>query len=261
MRLINKVALITGATSGMGRATAVLFAREGAKVVLVGRRAPLGQEVVNSIRMEGGEAIFVHGDVSKSCDAEQAVRRAVEEYGGLNVLFNNAGINQSVKTSPHEEPEKDWDQIIDVNLKGTFLFTKYAVPEMRNAGGGSIINNSSVLDNQAADSSSSAYHASKGGVGALTRQSAVVYAQDRIRVNCIQPGSIATEMSEVPWDSLDDPGIVARFQLYQPLPIMGHPRHVASAALFFASDESEFITGTSLLVDGGMSAKYDSGIS
>lgn len=256
MRLKNKVALITGATSGMGRAAAVLFAREGAKVVLFGRRSNLGEDITSEIKSEGGEATFIKGDVSIARDAERAVRFTVDTYGKLDVLFNNAGIMLDRNTPLEQEPEKDWDRVIDVNLKGTFLFTKYAIPEMRKAGGGSIINNSSVLDGQANPDSAASYHASKGGVGSLTRQAALHCASDRIRVNCVQPGAIATEMSNVKWDQLDAPEVVARFEHSQPLPHMGHPMDVAYAALFFASEESAFITGVSLLVDGGKSAKY-----
>lgn len=256
MRLKDKVAVITGATSGMGRATAVLFAREGAKVVLTGRRKELGEEVTRGITDEGGEAIFVHGDVSRAEDVQRMIKAAVDTYGKLDVLFNNAGINDHASGRPDQEPEETWDRIIDVNLKGTFLGIKYAVPEMRKVGGGSIINNSSVNDSHADDVSMSSYHASKGGVTALTRKAAVVYAAENIRVNAVNPGPIATEISGIPWEKLEDPEVIEIRKKRQPLPRMGHPMDVAYAALYFASDESAFVTGVSLIVDGGRSALW-----
>lgn len=256
MRLKDKVAVITGATSGMGRASAVLFAREGAKVVMTGRRRELGEEIAGGIKADGGEVLFVQADVSQAGDVQKIIKAAVDTYGRLDVLFNNAGINGHAESRPDQEPEDVWDQVIDVNLKGVFLGIKYAVPEMRKAGGGSIINNSSVNDVQADDVSSSSYHASKGGVTALTKKAAVVYAADNIRVNAVNPGPIATEMSDIPWDKLDDPEVIAMRKKRQPLPRMGHPMDVAYAALYFASDESAFITGATLLIDGGQSAAY-----
>ncbi|MCH8089393.1 MAG: glucose 1-dehydrogenase [Chloroflexi bacterium] len=256
MRLKGKVAVITGATAGMGRASAVLFAREGAKVVMCGRRKELGEEIAKGIREEGGEVIFVQADVSKSEDVKRVIKAAVDTYGKLDVLFNNAGINHHEKGDPDQEPEEVWDNIIDVNLKGVFLGIKYAVPEMRKVGGGSIINNSSVNDTQADEVSMSSYHASKGGVTALTKKAAVVYAVDNIRVNAVNPGPIATELVDITWDQLNDPEIIEMRKTKQPLRRMGHPMDVAYAALYFASDESAFVTGATLLIDGGQSAAY-----
>lgn len=256
MRLENKVALITGAASGMGRAAAELFATEGARVVMVGRRQAQGEEVAADIRANGGDAVFVRADVSVEDDVRQAVQAAVDKFGKLDVLLNNAGINQTTRSRPDEESTESWDQIMGVNLRGAFFCIKYAVPEMRKAGGGSIINTSSVLDRQADDHSAASYHASKGGLTALTLKCAVVYAEDNIRANCIQPGAIATEMSRVNWDELDDPELIERRSKPQPLKRMGHPMDVAYAALYFASDESAFVTGATLLVDGGQSASY-----
>lgn len=256
MRLENKVALITGAASGMGRAAAELFAAEGAKVVMLGRRQAQGEEVAGVITASGGDAIFVRADISVEDDVRRAVEAAVGKYGKLDVLFNNAGINQTAQGRPDEEPTDSWDQIMGVNLRGAYFCIKNAVPEMRKAGGGSIINNSSVLDSQADDNSAASYHASKGGLTALTLKCAVVYAEDNIRANCIQPGAIATEMSRITWDNLDDPDLIERRSKAQPLKRMGHPMDVAYAALYFASDESAFVTGATLLVDGGQSASY-----
>ena len=256
MTLKGKVAIVTGATAGMGRAAAELFAREGARVVLCGRRESLGQEIVDVIKGRGGEATFVTADVAKAEDVKRVVDTTVATYGKLDVLFNNAGINEHAEGDPDKEPEEIWDRIIDVNLKGTFLGIKYAVPEMRKAGGGSIINNSSVNDVQADMVSMSSYHASKGGVTAMTKKAALAYAADNIRVNAVNPGPIATEMVDIPWDKLTDPDIVADRKTKQPLNRMGHPMDVAYAALYFASDESAFVTGATLLIDGGQSAAY-----
>ena len=255
MRLDGKVAIITGATAGMGRAAAELFAEEGAKVVLCGRREKLGQEIVDVIKGRGEEATFVTADVANAEDVKKVVNAAIETYGKLDVLFNNAGIDYSGYGQTDQEPEDTWDHVIDVNLKGTFLGIKYAVPEMWKAGGGSIINNSSVNDSQAGVSTSS-YHASKGGVTALTKKAAVVYAGDNIRVNAVNPGPIATEMVDIPWDKLTDPDTIETRIRLQPLRRMGHPMDVAYAALYFASDESAFVTGATLLIDGGQAAAY-----
>ena len=255
MRLDGKVAIITGATAGMGRAAAELFAEEGAKVVLCGRREKLGQEIVDVIKGRGGDATFVTADVANAEDVKKVVNAAIETYGKLDVLFNNAGIDYSGYGQTDKEPEDVWDHVIDVNLKGTYLGIKYAVPEMRKAGGGSIINNSSVNDSQAGVSTSS-YHASKGGVTALTKKAAVVYAGDNIRVNAVNPGPIATEMVDIPWDKLTDPDTIETRIRLQPLRRMGHPMDVAYAALYFASDESAFVTGATLLIDGGQAAAY-----
>ena len=224
MRLDGKVAIVTGATAGMGRAAAELFAEEGARVVMCGRRESLGQEVVDVIKGRGGEATFVKANVASEEDVQKVVDTAVGSYGRLDVLFNNAGTDTGWLDDPAQEAEEDWDRVIDVNLKGTFLCMKYAVPEMRKVGGGSIINNSSVWDVQAPLSSSPSYHASKGGVTALTKKAAVVYAADNIRVNAVNPGAVATEMVDIPWDKLDDPDVIESRKKLQPLPRMGHPQ-------------------------------------
>ena len=165
--------------------------------------------------------------------------------------MNNKGVSR-----PDQESEDQWDALMNVNLKSAYLFIKYVAPVMRENGGGSIINNSSVLDSLVADSSSTSYHVSKGGLKMLTKKCAVAYASDNIRCNSIQPGAIATEMSLVPWDNLEDPDVIQGRERMQPLVRMGHPNDVAFAALYFASDESAFVTGAELLVDGGQSVKY-----
>ena len=255
-RLEGKVAIITGGASGMGRAAAELFAREGAKVAIGGRRIEKGEIVVDGIRKEGGSAIFVHTDVSKTENVRNLIGKTVSEYGTIDVLFNNAGINNLSEGDPHNEDEFLFDEVMDVNLKGAFLCTKYVVPHMIKRGGGSIINNSSVLDARANSTSSTSYHVSKGGLAMLTKKSAVSYAKYNIRVNSVQPGAIATEMSGIDWDKLQDESLINSRKKLQPIERMGHPEDVAYAALYFASDESNFVTGASLLIDGGTSAVY-----
>ena len=256
LRLEGKVAIITGGTSGMGRAAAELFSKEGAKVAIAGRRIEKGEMVADGIRKKGGSAIFVQTDVSNTEDVKKLIEKTISEYGTIDVLFNNAGINNSGEGDPHNEDELLYDEIMGINLKGAFLCTKYVVPHMIKGGGGSIINNSSVLDSLVADSSSTSYHVSKGGLKMLTKKCAVAYASDNIRCNSIQPGAIATEMSLVPWDNLEDPDVIQGRERMQPLVRMGHPNDVAFAALYFASDESAFVTGAERLVDGGQSVKY-----
>ena len=255
MRLEDKVVIVTGGGSGMGRASSVLFAQEGAKVVVAGRREKEGNLVVDEI-LEEENAIFVKTDVSIEADVQNLIEMTILKFGKIDVLFNNAGVNSREKGEVHNENIETLNNIIDVNVKGTFLCIKYVIPHMIKNGGGSIINNSSVLDSQAIKGTSTAYHMSKGGVAMLTKKSAVDYAEFNIRVNSIQPGAIATEMSSVPWNNLNDESIIAKRKKLQPLNRMGHPVDIAYAALYFASDESVFVTGSTLLVDGGTSASF-----
>ena len=256
MRLQNKVAIITGGSSGMGRATAELFASEGCSVVIAGRRKSVGIEVAEGIQSNGGNCIFVNADVSLSEDVETMVNTAIDKFGKIDILFNNAGINNPSQKDPHEEDEHLYESVLDTNLKGAFLCTKYTVTKMIEKRSGTIINNSSVLDSKAAHSSSTSYHVSKGGMAMLTKKSSISYARYNIRVNSIQPGAIATEMSGVKWENLEDKSINDKRSKMQPIGRMGHPTDVAYAALFFASDESTFVTGATLVVDGGTSAAY-----
>ena len=256
MRLKNKVAIITGGTSGMGKATAILFAKEGAKVVICGRRSDLGEQIAKGIRNENGNAVFIKADVSKEKDVQELIKNSVSEFSKIDVLFNNAGINEKKMCIVTDETKNSWDKILDVNLSGMFLMIKYVIPEMVKVGKGSIINNSSVLSFQANKVPSTSYHASKGAVTSLTKKVAIDYAQNKIRVNAIHPGSIATEMTGVDWGNLDESNVIVDFKQKQPLPHMGHPIDIAYAALYLASDESAFVTGTTLTVDGGQSSFY-----
>ena len=256
MRLKDKTALITGGTSGMGRAASELFAEEGCRIIIAGRREKIGKQIASNIKKNGGEAIFFATDVSKKDQVKNLVDSSVDTYKKIDVLFNNAGINRHDNGGPHTEDEDTFDEVIGVNLKGAFLCTKYVVPIMMENEGGSIINNSSVLDSRVTRSSTTSYHVSKGGLAMLSRKTAIEYAQYNIRANTIQPGAIATEMSGITWEELDDPDVINRRKRIQPLKRMGHPMDVAYAALYLASDEAAFVTGASILVDGGTSALY-----
>lgn len=248
MRLANKVAIITGAASGLGQATALLFAKEGAKVVVADVNETGGVETVDQIRSAGGEATFVRTDVTSAKDAEAMVKSTIDAYGKLEVLFNNAGI--AMRLPVVELPEVDWDRCIDINLKGVYLGSKYAIPEMINNGGGSIINMASIFGIVGARTRA-AYAASKGGVVNLTRSMALDYAPYKIRVNCICPGFVETPLFK---------GVVKSQEEYQalvsthPMGRLGTPMDVAYGALYLASDESAFVTGIALPIDGGYTA-------
>jgi len=253
MRLKDKVALITGAGSGIGRATAILFAKEGAKVVVVCRTSSTGEETVKIIRNYGGEAVFVRGDVSNAYDAEKMIISATDKYGKLDILFNNAGIN--LKAPITEIEENEWDQIVNINLKGVFLGCKYAIPIMVKHGGGVIINTASVFGFVGAPNYS-AYCASKGGVIALTKALALELAPYNIRVNCICPGITETPMVQKIWMASGKPDKVRESRIkMHPLGRLGKPDDVAYAALYLASDESSFVTGSAIFVDGGYAAQ------
>lgn len=250
-RLLNKVALVTGATSGIGKATAALFAKEGAKVAIAARREDEGQQVVRAIRELGGEAIFVKTDVAKADDCAAAVARTVAAFGKLDIAFNNAGITSFGKPTADTD-EQAWDAVIDVNLKGTFLSMKYEIPEMLKAGGGSIINMSSAYGLIGSTFGACSYHASKHGVIGLTKAAALEYAKEKLRVNAVCPAFVATEMIG---DFLEeDAGHAALLASLHPVGRMGTLEDMAEAVVFLASDASTFITGTTLSIDGGMGA-------
>lgn len=252
MRLRDKVALITGGTSGIGEATALLFAREGAKVVITGRNEKRGREVVNRVASEGGQAKFVQIDVRLSEDCKRAVEATIDTYTRLDILFNNAGVFFAHNVL--DCTEEEWDLQIDVNLKGTFLMSKYALPEMIAQGGGVIVNNSSGWGLVGGDKAV-AYCASKGGVVLLTKAMAIDHGREGIRVNCICPGDVETPM--LPED--------ARFRglkweeyiagcANRPMGRVGTADEIAKVALFLASDDSSFMTGAAIAVDGGGTA-------
>src|SRR5437868_6675399 len=252
MRLLNKVALITGGTSGIGEATALLFANEGAKVTITGSNEERGSEVTDLILKGGGQAIFIQTDVSKADDCRRAVDETVRAFGRIDILFNNAGV-----FFPHTAldcSEEEWDLQVDVNLKGTFLMSKFALPGMIAQGSGVIINNSSGWGIVGGDAAV-AYCASKGGVVMLTKAMAIDHGRQGIRVNCICPRDVETPM--VPEDArlrgLDWNSYLAGCA-NRPLGRIGTADEIAKATLFLASDDSSFMTGTALVVDGGGTA-------
>jgi NAD(P)-dependent dehydrogenase (short-subunit alcohol dehydrogenase family) len=257
MRLARKVALITGAGAGIGRSTALLFAEEGAKVVVQDLKAAAAEETVQLITKAGGEAVAIGGDVTSRADAEAMVRKAVESYGRLDVLFNNAGIWRGGTIL--DISEEDWDRTMDVNVKGIYLVSRYAVQQMMRQEGGSIINAASVAALRGSPMSA-AYNASKGAVLLLTKCMALDFGRYGIRVNCTCPGVIETQMAEelLSYRSLgDDDRKQALLETYEErhaVGRLGQPEDVAKVVLFLASDESSFVSGAAWQVDGGLSA-------
>ena len=249
-RVEGKVAIVTGAGSGIGRASAMLLAKEGAKTVVVDRNAEAGEETVRMIREAGGEAIFVKADVSKVEDIKKMVRTAVSTYGKLNILFNNAGFIHEVAPTA-DASEEVFDETIATNLKGAFMGMKYAIPEMLRIGGGSIINIASIAGTKGV-TNAPAYAASKGGVLALSRATAIEYATQNIRVNCISPGTISTPAMAALMK--DDPEIKRNYEEAVPQGRLGRPDEVAQVVLFLASDEASHVTGEKLAIDGGLEA-------
>ena len=252
MKLLNKVALLTGGTSGIGEATALLLAKEGAKVAITGRSAERGNKIVEEIKRNGGEAIFVKADVSVAQDCRNAVDTTIAEFGRLDILFNNAGVFYAHDVV--ECTEEEWDLQLDINLKGTFLMSKFALPGMIARGSGVIVNNSSGWGLVGGDKAA-AYCASKGGVVLLTKAMAIDHGPQGIRVNCVCPGDVDTPMLPedakfrgMQWDEYIA-GAANR-----PMRRIGTPDEIAQAVLFLASDDSSFMTGAALVVDGGGAA-------
>ena len=249
MRLQGKVALITGAARGQGAEEARMFAKEGAKVVLADVTDQEGTAVAAEIAEMGGDALYVHLDVTNEDEWDAAVQSAVASFGKLDILVNNAGIWR--RGHVLETSSDQWDDIMDVNAKGVFLGTKAAIPEMRKAGGGSIVNISSTAG-LVGSKTSAAYSASKGAVRIFTKSTAVQYAADGIRANSIHPGPIDTDMGDQVWpDAASKAASVTRTALNR----MGTPEDIAYGALYLASDESSFVTGSELVIDGGVTAQ------
>ncbi len=250
MRLKNKAAIVTGAGAGIGRAVSLLLAREGASVLVADIDETGEEETARTIREAGGEAAFQRVNVAMAAEAEAMVAAALDKFGGLDILVNNAGIwTRGVVT---ELSEEDWDRVMDVNVKGVFLCSKYAIPRMVEGGGGSIINMSSVGGFIGA-ADYGAYNPSKGAVVMLTKNMALDFARDNIRVNCVCPMLTDTQMSrDIIGAQGGDPESMRKvYERRIPLGRLGKPEDVAYGVLYLASDESSFVTGTSLFIDGG----------
>ena len=252
-RLTGKVALITGAGNGMGRAAALLFASEGARIVVADAMEDGGNATVEAVRAAGGDAAFVKVDVSDEAQVAGMIAFATETYGALDVLYNNAGIFPADDGGTTETPVPTWDRVMDVNLKGVWLGCKHAIPAMLDSGGGSIVNVASFVALMGAATAQIAYTASKGGVLSMTREIAVEYARQGIRANSLCPGPIETPMLS---ELMSDPEWARRRLAHIPMGRPGRAEELAKAALFLASDESSFMTGSALVVDGGITAAY-----
>ncbi len=252
-RLDGKVALITGAGNGMGQVASVLFAQEGARIVVADFSPEGGAETVAAVEAVGGEAAFVKVDVARSDQVEAMITFTMERFGALNVLYNNAGIFPAEDGGATETPEPTWDRVMEVNLKGVWLGCKYGIPAMLTSGGGSIVNVASFVALMGAATAQIAYTASKGGVLAMTREIAVEYGRQNIRANSLCPGPIGTPMLE---ELMSDPERKARRMVHIPMGRLGQAEELAKAALFLASDDSSFMTGAQLVVDGGITAAY-----
>lgn len=250
-RFNQKVVLITGATSGIGRVTAEAFAREGAKVVFCGRRVTLGEQVQNEIKRAGGEALYVRADVTVPADIIALVDTTVKTYGRLDIAFNNAGFEGSLAPM-HETTMENWDVVMNTNLRGVWLSMKAEIPQMRKQGSGAIINTASV-QGLAANPEFTAYTASKHGILGLTKTAALENAARNIRVNAVAPGPIDTAMTNRTLNG--DAAIRRQLENRVPVKRIGRPEEVARAVLWLASDESPFVTGTFLTIDGGIIAQ------
>jgi len=250
-RFKSKVALVTGGNSGIGRATALAFSREGAKVVLAARRIPESEETVTMIRKQGGEAHFVPTDVSKAAEAKAMVAACITEYGRLDYAVNNAGIIGTPEIQAAEYEEAVWDEVVDINLKGVWLCMKYEIPEMLKYGKGAIVNMSSVAGLKGGPARLGvAYYASKHGVIGLTKATANEYATQGLRINAVCPGVIKTPRVE-PMLS-QNKNKTAQMTALHPMGRLGRPEEVATATLWLCSEGASFITGHAHVVDGGM---------
>ncbi|HKX33148.1 MAG TPA: glucose 1-dehydrogenase [Blastocatellia bacterium] len=253
MRLKDKVALITGAASGIGRESAILFAGEGAAVIVVDIDERGGPETAEMIRAADGRAAFIRADVSVAGDCERMVAFAEKEFGQLQILFNNAGIMHHQDDNAVTTEEAIWNLTMNVNAKGVFLGCKYGIPALRRAGGGSIINTASFVAVMGAATPQVAYTASKGAVLSMTRELAIIHAREKIRVNALCPGPLRTELL---MSYLNTEEKRQRRLVHIPMGRFGEAREIAYAALYLASDESSYVTGTEFMVDGGITGAY-----
>lgn len=253
MRLKDKVAVITGGASGIGRETALLFAREGASIVVADVSEDAGKAVVAEIGKAAGHGCFVRTDVSKADECERMIETAETAFGKLDILFNNAGIMDGNDDDAVATDEAIWDRTMAINLKGVFFGCKYGVPALRRNGGGVIVNTASFVAVVGAATPQLAYTASKGGVLAMTRELAVIHARENIRVNALCPGPLRTELL---MSYLDTEEKRQRRLVHVPMGRFGEAKEMAQAALYLASDESSYMTGASFLVDGGLTSAY-----
>jgi NAD(P)-dependent dehydrogenase (short-subunit alcohol dehydrogenase family) len=252
-RLAGKTAVITGAGGGVGRASAQRFAREGAAVVCVDVADDANEETADLVRAEGGRALARHVDVTDAREVESVVSQAEAEFGGLDIMFNNAGVMLDGDDDAVSTPDAIIDRTLDINVKGVILGCRYAVPALRRRGGGVIINTASFVASVGAATPQIAYTASKGAVLSLTRELAVVYAREAIRVNAVSPGPLRTELL---MSFLDTDAKKQRRLVHVPMGRFGESSEIANAALFLASDEASYVTGANLNVDGGLTAAY-----
>ena len=252
-RLKGKVALITGAGTGMGSVAAQIFAAEGARIMVVDINAEMGNATVDVIKSEGGQAAFIAADVSDEQQVQAMVKGALDNFGALHIVYNNAGIFPADDGGLTETSSSTWDQVLAVNLKGVWLGCKYAIPALIASGGGSIINVASFVALMGAATPQIAYTASKGGVLAMTREIAVEYARKKIRANALCPGPIDTPLLA---ELMANPEWARRRLMHIPMGRPGRPEEIAKAALFLASDDASFMTGAALVVDGGITAAY-----
>src|SRR5215472_1714167 len=255
-KLENKVAVITGAASGIGRATAIRFAGEAAAVVIADLNREGGEAAVRDCRENGGPAVFQLADVSREEDIKRSIDHAIDEFGRLDVIYNNAGLGGAVGPLENTTAE-NWDRSFAILLRAVFLGIKHAVPEMRKVGGGSIVSTASIAGLRGA-AGLHAYCAAKAGVISLTRSASIEFAKDKIRVNCICPGLIATPLTynRIPGG---EPVAMQLFASFQPWPRAGRPEDIAAMALFLASDDSEFVSGQAMVVDGAVTAGMGAG--
>jgi NAD(P)-dependent dehydrogenase (short-subunit alcohol dehydrogenase family) len=252
-RLQGKVALITGAGSGIGRESSLLWASEGASIVAVDVDQKAAQHTADDVQSAGGRAVAVQADVSRAEDCERMIAQAESDFGRLNILFNNAGIMHSQDDDAVSTDEAVWDVTMNVNAKGVFFGCKYGIPALRRAGGGAIVNTASFVAVLGAATPQVAYTASKGAVLALTRELAIVHARENIRVNALCPGPLKTELL---MKFLDTDEKKQRRLVHIPMGRFGEAKEIARAALFLVSDDASYVTGTEFLVDGGITAAY-----